>query len=251
MIGKKCPGTLMKRSYFSSSLFLAVSALLIFLADEALLQQQGRVSNGSSLSGQITLPASGKRRKASRGRAYRNRQSQRRKQNDTNRQKALSPFYDVIISAHPLSFRPSVRPMSGVKVFQRDATFLPRVTPLTPGSSVQFINSDKFFHNVFSITPGMRFNIGRRPTGTVVRRNFDKPGEVKIFCDIHAHMNAFVICLETPYFIRANKSGYYQLDGLPEGDYEIRVYHPDFADISVRITLGKNEALRRNFNLSR
>jgi hypothetical protein len=118
----------------------------------------------ATITGRILMPVIRKERRTFRGRLYRNRLASSRKSKSKNKVLKTS-FIDVIVSAHPLSFRPEVKPLSDVKVLQRNAEFIPRVIPITPGSSVQFVNRDRFFHNVFSITPGAKFNIGRKPTG--------------------------------------------------------------------------------------
>jgi plastocyanin len=191
-----------------------------------------------------------KERRASRGRMYRNRLST--KKSTKKKSAALkSAFIDVIISAHPVSYVFRVDTLPPVKILQIDAEFVPRVVPITPGTEVQFINRDGFYHNVFSLTPGSRFNIGRKAKGVIVSRRFYNLGEVKLFCDIHAQMNATVICLDTPYFTRVRTDGRYELSGLPEGQYAIRVYHPDLPRVEEIVDIKSGEQITRNFTLSR
>jgi hypothetical protein len=116
---------------------------------------------------------------------------------------------------------------------------------------VEFINYDKFYHNVFSVTPGARFNLGRRPTGTVVKHKIERPGEIKLFCDIHAQMNATVLSLDTPYFTRVQPTGTYRVENVPPGNYLVQVYHPDLPDLEEHVTLTTGRTIERNFMLSR
>jgi plastocyanin len=216
-----------------------------FIPFETLFSQEA-----ATITGRILMPVIRKERRTFRGRLYRNRLASSRKSKSENKVLKTS-FIDVIVSAHPLSFRPKVKPLTDVKVLQRNAEFIPRVIPITPGSSVQFINRDRFFHNVFSITPGAKFNIGRKPTGWVTHKKIKKLGEVKLFCDIHAQMNAAIISLNTPYFTRVEPNGEYSLKGLPEGQYELRTYHPDLPSMFEVVEIKKGEVMHRNFNLTR
>jgi len=202
------------------------------------------------LKGQIFMPQIKKEKRTFRGRMYRNRLRAKQKNKDDN--KALkSSFIDVIVILNPLSFKADTEPLENVKIIQRNAKFIPRVVPVTRNTIVEFINYDKFYHNVFSVTPGARFNLGRRPTGTVVRRKIERPGEIKLFCDIHAQMNATIISLDTPYFARVQPTGSFRISNLPEGNYLVQVYHPDLPDTEQHISIEAGKTIRRNFTLSR
>jgi len=200
--------------------------------------------------GTVFMPVMAKERRTFRGRMYRNRLAT--KKSKKKKSAALkSSFIDVIISVHPMSYVLEVDTLAPVKILQMDAEFVPRVVPITPGTEVQFINRDGFFHNVFSLTPGSRFNIGRKATGIVVSRRFYNLGEIKLFCDIHAQMNATVVCLDTPYFTRVSPDGRYEISGIPEGQYEVRVYHPDLPQIQEIVEIRVGESITKNFTLSR
>jgi plastocyanin len=225
------------------TIFILITIILIPL--DSLLSQET-----ASITGRILMPVMRKERRTFRGRVYRNRLASSRKSKSQNKVLKNS-FIDVIVSALPLSFRTDVKPKSDVKVLQKNAEFIPRVIPITPGTAIQFINRDRFFHNVFSITPGAKFNIGRKPTGWVTWKKISKIGEVKLFCDIHAQMNATIISLDTPYFTRVEPNGEYSLKGLPEGQYELRTYHPDLPSVFEVVEIKTGDVMRRNFNLSR
>jgi plastocyanin len=199
--------------------------------------------------GRIILPAAKKKVRTFRGRLYRNRLSsaiQKRAAEISKR----SSYEDVIIAAYPLSFKAEVKPVPNARVLQRNAVFIPNVLPITPGTTVEFINADRFFHNVFSISPGAKFNIGRRPTNDIVRKKINVTGEISLFCDIHSQMAATIISLDTPYFTKANRNGVYLLDSLPEGKYRLEIFHPDHEKIEVEITLSKGESSEQSFTLT-
>ena len=206
----------------------------------------------AELSGTITLSVSKTSQRTARGQAYRNRLAPEKPME--TKTMSGSAYSDVVVSAHPLSFKPKVQPLTKNRTIdQRDATFIPRVLPVTQGTTVFFVNNDPFYHNVFSLTPGNEFNIGRRTRGEVVQkkigeRKIEGLGEIKLFCDIHTQMNAVILSLDTPYFTKPDANGNYVLKDLPEGRYEVRVYHPDLMPVIERLEIkGKVE---KDFSLS-
>lgn len=200
--------------------------------------------------GRIFMPAVKKKQRTFRGRLYRNRLSAKKKKSKKSSfQRSI--FEDVVIAAYPLSFKAEVKPLKRARMLQKNAEFRPNVLAVTPGTNVQFINLDRFFHNVFSFTPGAKFNIGRRRTNTVVTRKINKTGSVKLFCDIHSQMKATIISLETPYFTQANKNGVYLLDKLPAGKYRLEVMHPNFPTIEYIIEVKRDSKVEKSFSLNR
>ncbi len=123
---------------------------------------------------------------------------------------------------------------------QKDATFIPHVLPILKGTAVDFVNEDNTYHDVFSLSPTKRFNIGRRPTGEVVPVKFDKPGIVEIFCDIHSYMSAYIIVLDNPFFAKPDSHGYFKIENIPPGTYTMKVWHQRLhsEDESVTISPG-------------
>ena len=180
---------------------------------------------------------------------YRNRLSASKKKSSTA-STGRTAFQDVIIAAYPLSFKAETKPLPKARIIQRNAVFIPSVLPVTPGTKVEFINSDRFFHNVFSISPGAKFNIGRRPTNTIVRRTINKTGNISLFCDIHSQMASTIISLNTPYFTTANRNGVYLLEKLPAGKYRIEVLNPNFEKITMELTLSEGESSQQSFTFS-
>lgn len=200
------------------------------------------------LIGSVNLPTISKQKRTFRGRVYRNRLSG--KTQKSQEKKSVTSFENVIVSAYPISFKPKVKPLKeNVKILQKNKEFIPKVIAITKGSTVEFINNDNFYHNVFSLKSGDKFNIGRRPTGEVVKRKIETSGEVKIFCDIHSQMSAVILSLETPYFTNLEADGKFKL-GLPEGKYEIQIYHSSLPLFKEIIEIKANQKLEKNFTLS-
>lgn len=207
-------------------------------------------SNKASISGTISLPEVKNKNRTLRGRMYRNRLSEPQKDSENDKTKK-SPYSDVIVIFYPQSFTPKTVPMKGVQIRQKDAEFVPHVTPITRNTTVEFVNFDHFYHNVFSLTPGAKFNIGRRPANSIVQHKITRSGEIKLFCDIHAQMNAIILSLDTPYFTRVKDDGTYNMTALPNGEYMIEVYHPELNSIEEFVTINNNESVSRNFSFSR
>ncbi len=232
--------------FVTSDKILQITGLLLFLVLTTVRPapaQQGRIY------GRVFMTVSSESNRTFRGRIYRNRLASQKTGNEKSETKRTA-FEDVIIAVYPLSFSAPPTPLTNARLIQRNAEFVPHVLPVTPGTEIQFINLDKFYHNVFSITPGASFNIGRRPTGTIITRKLDKPGEVKLFCEIHSQMNASVYILNTPFFTQANRNGVYLLDKLPAGKYRVEVSHPDSKTVIQEFELSADQSLELSFNLN-
>jgi plastocyanin len=104
---------------------------------------------------------------------------------------------------------------------QRNETFVPHVLAITTGTTVDFPNSDKFYHNVFSLSKTRRFDLGRYAAGHSQSVRFDRPGIVRVFCDIHSHMNAFILVFGHPFFAMTDDDGRYRIDNVPAGTYNV------------------------------
>jgi plastocyanin len=108
---------------------------------------------------------------------------------------------------------------------QRNETFLPHVLTIDQGTLVDFPNNDTTYHNVFSLSKTRKFDLGRYPRGKSRSIRFDRPGVVRIFCDIHSHMSAFVLVFSHPYYAKAEVDGRYRIDNVPPGTYTVSAWH--------------------------
>jgi plastocyanin len=109
---------------------------------------------------------------------------------------------------------------------QRNETFVPHVLAITTGTSVEFRNSDRTYHNVFSLSKASSFDLGRYPPTRSKSVRFDHPGIVRVFCEIHSHMNAFILVFAHRHFAVTNAQGEYRIEGIPPGTYTVSVWHP-------------------------
>ena len=143
------------------------------------------------------------------------------------------------------------RPGPTVVLDQKNENFVPHILAITVGTSVEFLNSDRTYHNVFSLSKAQSFDLGRYPPGRSKAVRFDRPGIVRVFCEIHSHMNAFILVFAHRHFAVTNAQGEYRIDGVPPGAYTVSVWHPAFnvKSESVRIPEQGGE-VELNFGLS-
>jgi plastocyanin len=113
------------------------------------------------------------------------------------------------------------------RLAQKNQSFVPRVLPIAIGTTVDFPNFDPIFHNVFSLSPVKRFDLGKYPRGQSPRITFAKTGLVNVFCDIHSNMAAFILVLPHHVFAQPDGAGRFALPPLPHGHYVLHVWHPD------------------------
>jgi len=117
---------------------------------------------------------------------------------------------------------------------QRDKKFHPSLLVIPVGGKVQFPNDDPFFHNVFSLFEGKRFDLGLYESGTTRFVQFDKPGISFIFCNIHSQMSAVVIALATPYYGISDAHGEISIKDVPPGRYQLQVFHSAVAPDALK-----------------
>jgi plastocyanin len=120
---------------------------------------------------------------------------------------------------------PPVGHIDRLRLEQHNKSFEPSLLVVPVGSVVEFPNRDPFFHNVFSLFEGKRFDLGLYEAGTTRNVVFDRPGISYIFCNIHSEMSAVVIALETPYYGVSNPRGEILIPSVPSGRYVMHVWH--------------------------
>lgn len=121
-----------------------------------------------------------------------------------------------------LSAVPARQPL--YRLVQKDKMFTPHLLVVPTGSQVEFPNQDPFFHNVFSLFNGKRFDLGLYESGTSRSVRFDREGVSYIFCNIHPEMGAVVLALNTPYYGVSSENGVVILPNVPAGSYRLNVW---------------------------
>jgi len=115
-------------------------------------------------------------------------------------------------------------PSANPRLVQKNKSFDPHILVVPVGSMVEFPNRDPFFHNVFSLFEGKRFDLGLYEAGTTRMVRFDRLGISYIFCNIHPEMSAVVITMATPLYAISNRDGQLSLAGVPYGRYMLHVW---------------------------
>lgn len=136
-------------------------------------------------------------------------------------------------------------PAPGRKVVldQRNLQFAPRVLAVRTGTTVEFPNNDRVFHNVFSYRDGKRFDLGIYPIGSVKHVQFDKPGISRLFCNIHPQMAAYVISVDSPYYAVSDEKGIFTVPGVPPGTYTYRVWRAAGSALTGTVTVAPGARL--------
>ena len=133
---------------------------------------------------------------------------------------------NVVVWLTPVGAEPAAKfvPKQSPVLMQHNKSFQPHLLVVPVGAVVQFPNRDPFFHNVFSLFEGKRFDLGLYEAGTTRNVSFDRPGISFIFCNIHAEMSAIVVALDTPYYAVSNRKGEVVIPRVPPGQYTLRTW---------------------------
>jgi plastocyanin len=128
---------------------------------------------------------------------------------------------------------------------QRDQRFVPHVLAVAVGTTVDFPNHDPILHNVFSNSPAKKFDLGMYDQGVTRSVTFDTPGVVRIGCNVHPKMEAFVVVNPNPYVAVTDAHGEYTIRDVPPGNYQVRVWHESLGErrVPVRVLDGEVQAL--------
>ncbi len=133
------------------------------------------------------------------------------------------------------AFEEGVRTRATMK--QENETFVPHLLAIRVGTIVDFPNGDPFFHNVFSLSKTKRFDLGRYARGNSKSIRFDEPGIVRVFCDIHSHMSAFILVFAHRFFAVTDDEGRYRIDRVPPGTYTVTAWYEGVARESRTFTV--------------
>ena len=150
-------------------------------------------------------------------------------------QPGRSPAPHAVLWLKPLDETqvPPFLPEHHYTLLQKNRMFTPHLLVIPVGSIVDFPNADPFFHNVFSLFDGKRFDLGLYEAGTTKAVTFSREGISFIFCNIHPEMSAVVITLSTSLYNVADSSGVFHLSNVPPGDYELHVWIEGVAQTSL------------------
>jgi plastocyanin len=163
------------------------------------------------------------------------------------RPKALPQMRSVVVYFSDLPASKAA-PMKA-SIAQKDEQFVPHLVAVTVGSSVAFPNDDPFFHNVFSLSRGASFNLGRYPSGSSRAWVFNRPGIVKVFCEIHSQMSAVVRVFDHGWFAIPSDDGTFSIDEVPPGEHTLVAWHERIGERREKVAIRPGAATQVTFTL--
>jgi plastocyanin len=138
-------------------------------------------------------------------------------------------------------------PQQPAQIQQHDKRFDPDLLPVTAGQTVGFPNQDPFFHNVFSLSPTRKFDLGQYPKGESKTKLFPSVGVVDVYCNIHPEMAATILVLPNRRFTRAGRDGSFHILGVPPGRWTLYAYSRRATaplSLAIEITSGRSTEAR-------
>ena len=153
----------------------------------------------------------------------------------------------VVVWLTPTKGEAPKPPEKVFRLVQKNKHFSPHLLVVPVGSAVVFPNQDPFFHNVFSVYEGTRFDLGLYESGSSKEVRFSRPGPSYIFCNIHPEMSAVIMVIATPYYATTDTAGDYSIEGVPPGEYEFSVWYESaqleqLKELQHRVTVSSTEA---------
>ena len=150
--------------------------------------------------------------------------------------KSGAPMADVVVYATQLGVpagADATKASETITIAQEHQQFSPYVTVVRVGTPIRFPNYDKIEHHVKSFSPAKEFEIKVYESGTPPPVLFDKTGVVVVYCLLHEWMRAYVLVVDTPHFAKTDATGAATFNGLRDGNWEIRAWHPDMGTIKL------------------
>jgi len=139
---------------------------------------------------------------------------------------------------------PKVRPRpSSATVVMKGKAFAPRVVVVPVGGSVEFPNQDPIFHNVFSVSGENRFDLDLYKKPRSGAWTFRHPGLVRVYCNIHPQMSAYVLVRDNPFWARPAADGRFEIPDVPAGDWVLKAWHERSVEASQRVLVPEDGAV--------
>ncbi|ADV81695.1 hypothetical protein [Terriglobus saanensis] len=140
----------------------------------------------------------------------------------------------------------SAQAMQPITIDQKGCRFIPHVSAIFQGGSVQFTNSDPTMHNVHTMAVqagNQSVDVSQGPGGKPESLKFTSAESMlPIRCNNHPWMNAFLNVSPTPFFAVSNTSGKFQITGLPQGNYVLVFVHEKLGEQTIPITVKAQQA---------
>ena len=206
----------MRSPRWPAGIFAVLLLLVLVSADAAPLRtsnaaaQPAATNARGSLEGDITMPRSVAR-------------TAERYVSATGKPREVQSVPTVIYVMGPVASARPARASGPTEVVQRGEAFQPQLLVVPVGATVTFPNGDPLFHNVFSYSRPKRFDLGRYPQGESKTVVVDRPGYIKVLCEVHKWMRAGILVVDNPYYMIVPESGRFRIDGIPPGRYRVAV----------------------------
>ena len=130
------------------------------------------------------------------------------------------------------------------EIDQKACVYIPRVVVVPAGSTVDFLNSDRLLHNIHASPKlNVSFNRSQPPTRTIPVM-FAKTEIVRIECDLHPWMAAWVVVAAHPFYAITGSDGQFTFDNIPPGEYQLQVWHERLGRVSAKVTVANQQPAR-------
>jgi plastocyanin len=159
-----------------------------------------------------------------------------------------SEIANVVVFVKDAPVDPAL-PVTRASISQHDEAFVPRVTAITRGSTVEFPNFDPYFHNVFSLSRALTFDLGRFRQGEKRERVFPRAGVVKVYCHIHSEMAATILVFDHHLYTTPANDGTFAIDALPAGTYQLSAWHERIGETTQQLKVVAGEDASVEFAL--
>jgi plastocyanin len=144
---------------------------------------------------------------------------------------------------------PATPPAARLKIEQKNTRFVPEALVAIVGQTIDFPNLDKFYHNVFSVTPGNEFDLGLYRSGVSKSAQLTQPGELTIYCNIHPEMVAQVLVLQNAHYAEVAADGSYTLADVTPGSYTVVAWSGKHEPVKQTVEVKAGAAAKANFTL--
>ncbi len=167
--------------------------------------------------------------------------------------KGVKNAADAVVYIEKAGDKPFTPPKDHPVMDQKNLKFVPHVMPVVLGTTVDFLNSDKVLHNVFSPEACVdKFNLGSWPQGQKKSYTFKTPGcSAVLLCNVHPEMEGYVVTLQNPYYAVTEKDGSYSIKDVPAGKYTLKIWHEKLKGASQDVAVKDAGDTVANFEIKK